>query len=277
MITTIKSLAEQFGDKLEIIPIDTALSIRKDLEKFRNENQLSDKQKWALNSSEFKGIPANTLSIIIMAIPFSIKANIIFVHKGDEYRVGKTVKKTMGKSREYIMNALSKAGYMAKVLTRLPMKRLAVQSSLAAYGRNNLTYVDDMGSGLSLAAIATGLPSEEIFWREPVVLKECDSCDICLNICLSGAINLGKFHIDSHKCKTCWKCMTRCPINAAKKVVDICFNEDETKKIINNELCQNISDELKMKIDIVGIDPQKPLPKYLQKLFEKYKIYTDSN
>jgi epoxyqueuosine reductase len=38
------------------------------------------------------------------------------------------------------------------------LKRLAVRSGLARYGRNNVTYVEGMGSFLELSASLTDMP-----------------------------------------------------------------------------------------------------------------------
>ena len=65
--------------------------------------------------------------------------------------------------------------------------------------------------------------------------------------------------------------MTRCPINANKRNINIYFNEDETKKIINNTLFPNTSEAFKMKADLLKIKLQEPLPKYLQSLFNRFE------
>jgi len=53
------------------------------------------------------------------------------------------------------------------VQTNLPLKTLAVRSGLAKYGRNNITYIDGMGSFYRLVAYYTDIPPQENNWTEP--------------------------------------------------------------------------------------------------------------
>ena len=72
---------------------------------------------------------------------------------------------------------------------RVPLKTLAVASGLARYGRNNIAYVDGLGSYLSLAACATDLPAPAgAEWIEPQALTACDRCVACSRGCPTGAI-----------------------------------------------------------------------------------------
>jgi len=50
---------------------------------------------------------------------------------------------------------------------RLPIKTLAVCSGLAEYGRNNVCYVEGLGSYLQLAVAASDMPCDSDPWREP--------------------------------------------------------------------------------------------------------------
>ncbi|WP_256311538.1 hypothetical protein [Tissierella carlieri] len=46
------------------------------------------------------------------------------------------------------------------------MKRLGEHSDLAKYGRNNVTYVDDLGSNFSYTAYFSDIMCEEDTWGE---------------------------------------------------------------------------------------------------------------
>jgi epoxyqueuosine reductase len=87
-------------------------------------------------------------------------------------------------------------------LERLPhgyLKLLAVRSGLASYGRNNITYVDGMGSFLMHAAYVTDakLPDE---WTDLRLMPACENCRVCLECCPTGAIREEEFVIDAAKC-----------------------------------------------------------------------------
>jgi len=150
MIAEIKALAEQQGDKLEFIPIGHVMALQKDLERFKSETRLSEKQIWALGFSSFEGIPKYTQSIIIAAIP-------------------NNPNKSLEGFRVQMIDLLKKSGYKAKSITSLPLKRMAAQSGLGFYGRNNIIYVDGMGSRLSLAALATNIPCDINAWIDALL------------------------------------------------------------------------------------------------------------
>ncbi len=145
-------------------------------------------------------------------------------------------------------------------LERLPhgyLKLLAVRSGLARYGRNNISYVEGMGSFLMLAAFVTDceLPDE---WTDLAQLSECESCRICLTCCPTGAIRDSEFVIDAGKCIPlynevpgdfpdwlptevhnayigCMRCQLSCPANrdavaVAGRLPDI--SEEETRALL---------------------------------------------
>lgn len=143
---------------------------------------------------------------------------------------------------------------------RLPhghLKLLAVRSGLARYGCNNISYVEGMGSFITLAAYVTDcqLPDE---WTDLGTMPECDTCTICLDNCPTGAIRADEFVIDASKCIPlynevsgdfpewlptdvhnayigCMRCQLPCPANRevvkdAGRLPDI--TEDETRAIL---------------------------------------------
>jgi epoxyqueuosine reductase len=79
-------------------------------------------------------------------------------------------------------------------------KRLAVRSGLGRYGRNNLCYVDGMGSFLRLHAYFTDYVFEEDSWTEAKLMDSCANCKICQNNCPTGSISEDNFVIDIEKC-----------------------------------------------------------------------------
>ena len=86
-------------------------------------------------------------------------------------------------------------------LTQGHLKLLAVRSGLARYGRNNISYVEGMGSFITLAAFVTDevLPDE---WTDLGTMPQCETCTLCLDNCPTGAIRADDFVIDAGKCLT---------------------------------------------------------------------------
>jgi epoxyqueuosine reductase len=138
------------------------------------------------------------------------------------------------------------------------LKLMAVRSGLGRYGRNNICYVEGMGTFLALFAFLTDAPGLEDSWQELAMLEACRECAICYGICPTNAIRREEFVIDAGRCITlynevngvfpnwilpsmhnalmgCMKCQLGCPENeraglATLRGEDI--DEEETAKIL---------------------------------------------
>jgi epoxyqueuosine reductase len=98
-----------------------------------------------------------------------------------------------------LYDILSSAGYRVDGVN-LPKKLLAVRAGLATYGKNNITYVDGMGSYHRLAVFYTDAPCSRDSWREPTPLPRCDTCVSCLRACPTGAISPDRFLLRGERC-----------------------------------------------------------------------------
>ena len=146
---------------------------------------------------------------------------------------------------------------------RLPQKTLAVRGGLAEYGRNNISYIQGMGSFYRLTTFYTDFPVEEDNWRELKMMELCNKCSVCINNCPTGAISTDRFLLHVERCLThhneqprgipfpewinpswhnclagCLQCQKVCPAN--KKVKDWIeagpvFTEEETKLLTNEQ------------------------------------------
>jgi epoxyqueuosine reductase len=156
------------------------------------------------------------------------------------------------------------------------LKRLAVRTGLGKYGRNNICYVDGMGSFLKLFAFFTDFEFDGDNWQEVTMMDSCKNCSVCLNHCPTGAISEGSFVIDVEKCiplynevpgeipnwidtsahtalMGCLRCQLPCPANS--KIVTmtqkLCsVTEEETKNILDGtsdeDLIQILSEKIRM-------------------------------
>lgn len=118
----------------------------------------------------------------------------------------------------------------------LPLKLLAVRSGLARYGRNNLVYVEGMGSYCRLIGFFTSLRTDNSTWIDPQPVEECEKCVACIKKCPTNAISRDRFLIRAERCLTfhnerktefpadllrewhhcligCLYCQAYCPIN----------------------------------------------------------------
>ena len=142
-----------------------------------------------------------------------------------------------------------------------PLKTLAVWSGLARYGRNNITYVDGLGSYLQLVGLAADFPLDDSGTSGvggPRALDECETCRACRTACPTGAISEERFLLRAERCLTlfsenegplpesyadlkrrclvgCLVCQEVCPANRGRLPVvslGVCFSDEETAFIL---------------------------------------------
>lgn len=174
---------------------------------------------------------------------------------------------------------LGKLGWKTFPVT-LPKKSMAVHSGMARYGKNNLTYIDGMGSYHRLTAFASDIPYDTDEWYELRQLDNCHSCGACEKHCPTRAINKENFLIDTDKCITfyneqpenfpdwidlswhnslvgCIKCQEICPQNKfvkQHKEIKAVFNKDETRMIMNQLSFYELSESLQEKLVSLSLD-----------------------
>ena len=144
-----------------------------------------------------------------------------------------------------------------------PLKALASRLGLAAYGRNNIGYVDGLGSYFQLCGYVTDTKLPEM--ETPgigtgVLLADCENCGICAGMCPTGAITEERVLLRAEKCLTyanenagnwpdwvnpqthnclvgCLECQRACPANPELPIEDsgLCFSAAETRVLLSNE------------------------------------------
>lgn len=154
------------------------------------------------------------------------------------------------------------------------LKLMAVRSGLGRYGRNNICYVEGMGTFLALFAYLTDAAGLEDSWHQLAMLDACRDCAICYGICPTNAIRREEFVIDAGRCITlyneidgvfpnwilpsmhnalmgCMKCQLGCPENekaglAFLKGEDL--DEAETTGILAGKLDDRLLESLGRKL-----------------------------
>lgn len=285
------------GEKIEIIPVERITDLQRDLSKFRKQTKLNGFQEWIVDDLYNYKLPEvdyTIKSIILVAVPHPLYADVELTYNSKTYNTCSVVMSDFKTSEESIKRTLKAENHNYTVADNIPLKRIAVQSGFAKYGRNNICYIDGLGSYFSFIAFFSDIESTYNYWSDIKVATECSKCRVCLNNCPTGAIKEDTFLIDTDRCLSFWnessepfptwipesahhtiydciKCQDKCPMNRGLKKRDsnkIYFSEDETRILLSGSDNSVITPTLKKKIDYLGLD-QWPdgIPKNLRILF----------
>ncbi len=261
----------------------------KDLQKEINEwkrNGLITEKFFKQNYGQFSFKPPKTLpnacSIIVIGVPQKI-IPVKFFYKGKRYQtvlpptyVYSEIRATC---KEILSRILENKGYFVDRAI-LPLKLLAVKSGLAKYGKNNICYVDGMGSLTRLEAFYTDYEFLSDDWHEKQLMKSCTNCLLCQTACPSHCIPKERVLIHADHCLTylnenkedfppwiskqshnalvgCMHCQIVCPQNKKflqydKQTVDL--TEEETEIILQKTPQKLIPKALAEKLICFNLD-----------------------
>lgn len=257
--------------------------LQEDIDTLDHEGKLSNNKIYReyLSTKKFE-IPENfpdVQSIIVIAI--FTRLMLVNFHLNDKkYEVMLPPQYyDNGISDEILGNTISKEiikepAHKVERAKRLHLKLLAVRSGLGRYGRNNLCYVEGMGSLLILYAYFTDFHFEADNWDEIRMMDTCRDCRICISQCPCSCITEENFVIDVGKCLTlyneisgefpewispdvhnalmgCMKCQMSCPAN--REVVKLTgrledVTEEETIKILEGIPDEKVLNSLSRKL-----------------------------
>lgn len=298
MSSEFEEVAFEHGDRLKIISIECLKELKEVIENFKNQEELNDFQKWIVNEMYQFETPQEDFkvnSIILIAIHHPFYAKVDFHKEGKKKTFLSLVRSDFTKTELYLKKLVEEKGHSIKLANNLPMKRLGAHSGLAKYGRNNISYIDGLGSNFSYIAYFSDLVCEKDTWGEVENSDACIKCNLCLENCPTGAIGRNRFLIDNKKCLSyfnefpgefpiwipvtahhtlydCLKCQSVCPLNyeQVNNIIEgISFTEEETNMLLDGIPVNTFSEELKTKTHLLGINEwYEAIPRNLKTLFE---------
>ncbi len=266
------------GVKSAIAAADRAGELREAIEKDRDASK-TDGGLYQQCATYFDGmftqeIPTWARSIIVVAVPVPIlEVWFTLNHKKQSTIIPPTYDHSSIDTVAGVVEGELKAGGYRCIRAALPLKLLAVRSGLARYGKNNIAYVEGMGSFVRINAFYSDLPCIGDEWREPQVLEECSRCRACTDKCPTGAIDPERFQLRAERCLTfynefpepfpawiqeswhhcligCMRCQQYCPVNKdVKSRIDRLaeFTEPETAVILSGNAAGQMREKLAAK------------------------------
>ena len=236
-------------------------------------------------------------SIILVAVPHPMYAVAEFELNGTVHRTRSLVACDFDATRQSLESALERNGYQAQETDKLPLKRLAVHSGMARYGRNNICYVDGLGSCFSLVAYLSDVPAVDTRWSDVQLASLCAKCTICIENCPTGAIRSDRFPIDTDRCLSYWnegpnpfpdwmpetahncvydclECQITCPMNRGRcePAGTVRFGEPETEMLLSGTPLDRQPESMQAKVRYLGMHfwPDG-IPRNLRVLFDQQR------
>lgn len=285
MFTTVLHALENHNIKARIIPVERLHDLKRDLDDFAGTQELNGFQRYILSDMYQFALPDAGFpirSVIVAAMPVPAYADVMFEHGGRKFYLKSLARYYPGQvmAHQALKELLEPMGHHIEPAGTLPLKRLAVCSGLALYGRNNITYVEGMGSYQTISAFFTDLPYEEDGWRGVAMMDRCAGCSACLQNCPTGAIRQDRFLIDNERCLSCinefpgefpeWlpknahhclydcmMCQNICPVNKpywGNGIGPIAFDETETADLLAGKPMEEFLPETQGKFRLLGMD-----------------------
>lgn len=287
MLAELQPQLEEQGYRAGVLPARRLGDLREDIEA-RHRDGLFHEEFYDERLTSFDWEPPDSLpdaqSIIVVAVP-DPQRRMTFTWKGaaapvivpPTYLHWQDVDKRV---EDALMEALAPKRYQV-ALANLPKKLTAVRSGLAAYGRNNVTYVPGTGSFHRLVILWSDLPCEEDDWQEPRMMVACEKCQACQRACPTGAIDPDRFLLRAERCLTflnekppevpfldwvqpswhnclvgCLHCQRVCPENKQVRnwiEGDEVFTEEETAHLLEGTAQAHFPPQIVAKLERSGL------------------------
>lgn len=301
--------AVRYGDRASIFPISLLSTIETDISELKASDHFGDAAKAAQNFYNFK-LPQTDFLIRSLVLIAEAKPNVYlnFCLNGREVSVFspnsyQNVRAPLEFPNHYLQEYFCENGYRLQEWGwGVPLKMLAVRSGFAKYGRNNLAYVDGLGSCHTLAVFVSDYECGNTNVHALEQMEQCASCDKCLHACPTQAITIDRKQIIAERCLTylneflddipnirefpewldstvhhgthgCIRCQQVCPANQGvfHTITPVRFDEAETIMILGGITENELPEETRRKLEMVGELEYLPiLPRNLGIIFSHF-------
>lgn len=293
MLAYMQEALAELGHTAAMVSLDILEILQEDLRDLQNKEELNDYQNRLIEERynwELPEVDFEIKSILIVGKRNTI-TQLKFEYKGKEIPVimppgYNEYFDAHDRVEQFLQQLLGEKGYKCSTTPMLPNKLLAARSGFAKYGRNNIVYIDGMGSFCQVYLFYTDIPVERHPFSEELVMKRCATCGACAKACPTGAIMKERFLLDCKRCLTffneteeypfpewinpkvhhalygCNRCQEICPVNREhllKPIEEVLFSEEETEILLKGESIDAFPDRLKNEIKRLNIEEYLPV------------------
>jgi epoxyqueuosine reductase len=184
-----------------------------------------------------------------------------------------------------------------------PLKALGNRLGLISYGRNNIGYIDGLGSYFQLIGLTSDKPLEgkrRPAGRAQELLPRCRDCRLCVKACPTGAIDGERFLLRAEKCYTlssespapipeglkppsprclvgCLRCQQVCPENKGLlryEKATASFDAEETEAFLGKSgVTEGTNSRVRAKFQKLGLSEGFPVfARNLERLLNLWRI-----
>jgi len=276
---SILSALENHGYKGRIVSVARTNDLKREIEEKHNKDQIDERlyKDYLLDFNfDNPALQSEADSLIVVATPQpAIRVKFSLNERTFPCLIPSTYCHATDVKAQKILEALLNPHGFNVQRRVLPYKLLAVRSGFARYGRNNIAYVDEMGSYFRLSAFYSNLPCFDDEWVDPKIHDLCQDCSACFQACPTGAIPEDGFLLQAERCITfhnesqrdfprwiepswhnclvgCLHCQRVCPINNNFiRMVEQgpSFTHHETEALLEGRPIEKIPPEIKIKLE----------------------------
>jgi epoxyqueuosine reductase len=194
------------GWPVRVVRADRTADLRRAIEGLRSEGLLDETfagERLGFFSYDPPAEVPEARSLIVLAVP-APAVRLTFHWRGEPRPASLPptyagYSRTTRRAQDEVSALLGASGWRTS-RPLLPLKTLAVRSGLGEYGRNNICYVNGLGSYAQLVGLFSDMPCAEDDWCEARMLARCESCAACRKACCGGAIPEDRFLLRAERC-----------------------------------------------------------------------------
>lgn len=295
-------LIKEFGYQYRTVRVEHLQELHQQREELDHDGKISGQANFRKYISRHRFSPPETLPDAKFIIALAIFTPLVYVNfhwKGQKHEVMLPPQYYLpgyddADCDELVFKEIIPVpGFKIEQAQNLPLKALSVKSGLGRYGRNNICYVGDMGTCITLMAYFTDYEFSEDHWGEMKMLDQCEKCRVCIELCPTKAIREDNFVIDVARCVTlyneikgdfpdwiepgvhnalvgCMRCQFKCPANRMAlqrlgRLPDI--TEEETAQIMSGHLEESARKIVYEKLRKFGFaSSQEEMPSFVRNL-----------